>query len=83
MVDSSEAVSVSNLSYSHSVDTDPPSLLDIHLHLPRGSRTILIGANGGWLKSVILLLLLTQLLSWEIHPVTNLGRETACNTTRR
>ena len=49
MMDESESVSVSNLSYSHLI-ADSPSLLDIHLHLPRGSRTILVGANGGWLN---------------------------------
>jgi hypothetical protein len=45
-----EAVSVSNLTYSHTT-ADPPSLLDINIHLPRGSRTILVGANGGRLEA--------------------------------
>ena len=35
----------------------PPSLVDISLALPKGSRTILIGANGGrWLLFATLLL---------------------------
>lgn len=40
------AVSVSSLTYSHNPPS-PPALLDIDLHLPRGSRTIIVGANGG------------------------------------
>lgn len=41
------AISVSNLTYSHT-PTAPPALRDISLHLPPGSRTIICGANGGW-----------------------------------
>lgn len=47
-----EAVSISNLTYSHSTG-DQPSLLDINLHLPQGSRTILVGANGGWHPNIL------------------------------
>lgn len=39
-------ISVEGLSYYH----DPtllPSLQDVSLHLPPGSRTLLVGANGG------------------------------------
>jgi hypothetical protein len=79
-----EAVSVSNLTYSHSTSTDQPSLLHVDLHLPPGSRTILVGANGGWLILLILPASLTQVrVSWQVHFVTDLGREKACNDTRR
>ena len=40
---------VQNLTFSH-VPSNPsvePSLVDISLALPKGSRTVLIGANGG------------------------------------
>lgn len=39
-------ISISHLTYSHKPD-DPPSLIDISIYLPKGSRTILVGANGG------------------------------------
>ncbi|KAG6850045.1 hypothetical protein H0H93_002054 [Arthromyces matolae] len=38
-------ISVSNLTYCHQTDNEP-SLLDVALNLPRGSRTIIVGANG-------------------------------------
>lgn len=40
------AISVNGLTYTHN-SLSPPSLVDISLTLPKGSRTILIGANGG------------------------------------
>ena len=40
------AVSVVGLTYAHSA-LAPPSLVDVVLTLPSGSRTVLIGANGG------------------------------------
>ena len=40
------AVSVANLTYHHN-PLSPPSLVDVNFSLPTGSRTILIGANGG------------------------------------
>lgn len=40
------AISVSNLTYAYN-SFSPPSLVDINIALPPGSRTILIGANGG------------------------------------
>ena len=48
-------ISVANLTYSHnrSAITDvEPALLDISFTLPKGSRTLLVGANGG--QSLIL-----------------------------
>ena len=37
---------VQNLTYSHDPSA-PASLSDINISLPKGSRTLLIGANGG------------------------------------
>lgn len=45
-MEATEAVSVTNLTYSYHPGS-PPSLLDINLNLPRGSRTLIVGANGG------------------------------------
>jgi CCR4-NOT complex subunit CAF16 len=39
-------VFVQNLTYSHDRFA-PPALSDINISLPKGSRTLLIGANGG------------------------------------
>jgi len=77
-----EAISVSRLTYSH-LSSDQPSLVDINLHLPPGSRTILVGANGGPLKPLIILASFTQLPSWKIHFVANIGWEKARNGTWR
>lgn len=40
-------VTVENLTYQHGAAGLDPALKDITLHLQKGSRTILIGANGG------------------------------------
>ena len=40
------AISIVNLTYAHN-SFSPPALIDINLSLPAGSRTILVGANGG------------------------------------
>lgn len=45
-MDRSLTISVDKLTYRHN-PTAEASLLDISIHLPKGSRTILIGANGG------------------------------------
>ncbi|KAI0320210.1 P-loop containing nucleoside triphosphate hydrolase protein [Amylostereum chailletii] len=39
-------IEVQNLTYAHN-GTSSASLKDVSLHLPKGSRTILVGANGG------------------------------------
>jgi len=46
IMDTSTVISATNLTYSYN-SFSPPSLVDINLSLPRGSRTILVGANGG------------------------------------
>ena len=37
---------VENLTYHHAPGA-PPSLSDVNIHLPKGSRALLVGANGG------------------------------------
>ena len=39
-------ISITNLTYTHREGASP-SLSDVNIHLPKGSRTILVGANGG------------------------------------
>lgn len=48
-MDSANTIDVSKLTYRHNPDIGP-SLIDVDLHLPRGSRTIIVGANGGLLR---------------------------------
>lgn len=40
------AISTSRLTYFHN-PFSPPALVDINLNIPKGSRIILVGANGG------------------------------------
>jgi len=68
------AVSVVGLTYSHSPLT-PPSLLDVVLALPSGSRTLLIGANGG--LSSAPLGNLSDPSSGQVHPPPNPRRQTS------
>ena len=44
-----DEICVKNLTFSFAplLPEVPPSLIDVSLALPKGSRTILIGANGG------------------------------------
>ncbi|CAA7259739.1 unnamed protein product [Cyclocybe aegerita] len=49
------SIAVANLTYCHNLFS-PPSLVDVDIALPPGSRTILIGANGAG-KSTLLQLL--------------------------
>ncbi|KAH7914315.1 P-loop containing nucleoside triphosphate hydrolase protein [Hygrophoropsis aurantiaca] len=53
--DPNRSISVSGLTYHHTPDA-PPSLSNIELHLPPGSRTIIVGANGAG-KSTLLQIL--------------------------
>lgn len=39
-------ISIGGLTYKHS-PIDSPSLSNVSMKLPKGSRTILVGANGG------------------------------------
>ncbi|KIM53823.1 hypothetical protein SCLCIDRAFT_138141 [Scleroderma citrinum Foug A] len=49
-------ISVEGLTYYHNGPTRLPSLQDVSLHLPPGSRTLLVGANGAG-KSTLLQIL--------------------------
>lgn len=46
MAGPAETITVQNLTFSHR-SALAPSLIDITLHIPKGSRTVLVGANGG------------------------------------
>lgn len=54
------AIAVDGLTYNHGTN-DLPSLSDISLHLPPGSRTIIVGANGGMYFTAFLLVKGTHL----------------------
>ncbi|KAH7929487.1 P-loop containing nucleoside triphosphate hydrolase protein [Leucogyrophana mollusca] len=55
VTDPNLTISVSSLTYHHTPDSTP-SLSNIELHLPAGSRTIIVGANGAG-KSTLLQIL--------------------------
>jgi CCR4-NOT complex subunit CAF16 len=40
------AIDVQNLTFFHGPASEP-SLTDVTIQLPKGSRTVLVGANGG------------------------------------
>lgn len=44
--DAQYEVDIEHLTYNHTPSV-PPSLIDVSIKLPKGSRTILVGANGG------------------------------------
>jgi len=50
VVFSAMTIAIHGLTYSHDT-SDQPSLSDISLQLPSGSRTIIVGANGGMCSS--------------------------------
>lgn len=54
--DVDKEIYVNNLTFSHNPlnASLEPSLIDINLLLPKGSRTILVGANGGALAFTFL-----------------------------
>jgi CCR4-NOT complex subunit CAF16 len=54
--DTSMAIAVHGLTYYHPSTSDAPSLSDISLQLPSGSRTVIVGANGAG-KSTLLQIL--------------------------
>lgn len=60
------AIQTSHLTYCHKPNT-PPSLRDINLALPHGSRTILIGANGGMQSPLFISRLESARHSRQIH----------------
>ena len=79
-------VSIGNLTYTHREGASP-SLSDVNIHLPKGSRTILVGANGGKQSLLVkqmrcsaydLCMYSRSLLicSREIHAPSDFGRQT-------
>ncbi|KAN0097258.1 P-loop containing nucleoside triphosphate hydrolase protein [Tylopilus felleus] len=61
------AIAVQNLTFYHDGNSDnPPSLSNISLQLPSGSRTILVGANGAG-KSTLLQILAGKRLIKNAH----------------
>ncbi|KAG2013690.1 ABC transporter [Coprinopsis cinerea AmutBmut pab1-1] len=73
------AIQASNLTYHH-VQTTEPSLVDINLTLPHGSRTILIGANGAGKSTLLQLLAGKRLISGPGASVKVKGRDVFRNT---
>ncbi|KAL0949945.1 hypothetical protein HGRIS_009970 [Hohenbuehelia grisea] len=71
---SSDTISVDNLSYSYTPNT-PLSLADINLHLPPGSRTILIGANGAGKSTLLQILAGKRLVSVDGADIRIKGRD--------
>ena len=75
--DNTSEILVHNLTFSFT-PTDPavaPSLVDVSLQLPKGSRTILIGANGG--KSVFTESGFTSqhiFFSWKVYAFADSSR---------
>lgn len=65
---------IQNLTYFHD-PSGPPSLRDVNISLPKGSRTLLIGANGGVhfrLTTIDISVYQTLVfISWEINPASN------------
>ncbi|KAF8897509.1 P-loop containing nucleoside triphosphate hydrolase protein [Infundibulicybe gibba] len=56
------AISSSNLTYSHN-SFSPPSLVNVNLQLPPGSRTIIVGANGAGKSTLLQILAGKRLVS--------------------
>ncbi|KAG6854800.1 hypothetical protein C0991_001227 [Blastosporella zonata] len=69
-------ISVSNLTYRHQSDTSAePSLNDVSLSLPRGSRTIIVGANGAGKSTILQILAGKRLVSTEGAHIFVKGRD--------
>ncbi|KAF9534353.1 P-loop containing nucleoside triphosphate hydrolase protein [Crepidotus variabilis] len=73
------AVSVANLTYQHN-SFSPPSLLNVNLALPLGSRTLLIGANGAGKSTLLQLLAGRRLVTLADADVRVKGQDVFRNT---
>ncbi|RXW25251.1 hypothetical protein EST38_g603 [Candolleomyces aberdarensis] len=73
------AIHASRLTFRHGPNA-PPSLLDINLALPPGSRTILIGANGAGKSTLLQLLAGKRLVTAEGATVQVKGQDVFRNT---
>jgi len=67
-------ISVKQLTYSHTPDA-PPSLRNISIHLPPGSRTILCGANGAGKSTLLQILAGKRLVTAEGADVRIKGKD--------
>ncbi|KAF4602412.1 CCR4-NOT regulatory complex component [Pleurotus pulmonarius] len=73
-MEATEAVSVTNLTYSYHPGS-PPSLLDINLNLPKGSRTLIVGANGAGKSTLLQILAGKRLVSIDGADIRIKGRD--------
>lgn len=76
---SEPAIQTSHLTFRHKPNA-PPSLVDLNLSLPHGSRTILIGANGAGKSTLLQLLAGKRLVSTEGAEVRVKGQDVFRNT---
>ncbi|KAF8639728.1 hypothetical protein AX17_000990 [Amanita inopinata Kibby_2008] len=67
-------ISVANLTYAHNSDS-APALLDVNLHLPPGSRTLLVGANGAGKSTLLQILAGKRLISAADTDIRVKGRD--------
>jgi CCR4-NOT complex subunit CAF16 len=69
------AIHVSGLTYSHRTTSTTPALLNVHLSLALGSRTLLIGANGAGKSTLLQILAGKRLVSAQGAVVHLLGKD--------
>ncbi|KAF8974754.1 P-loop containing nucleoside triphosphate hydrolase protein [Flammula alnicola] len=72
-------ISVSNLTFSYNAFS-PPSLVNVNIDLPPGSRTILIGANGAGKSTLLQLLAGKKLVSANEADVRIKGQDVFRNS---
>jgi hypothetical protein len=77
---------VQNLTYSHN-PSEPPSLSGINISLSKGSRTLLIGANGGVLSASLRSdqrqrFLTLVFISRQVNTASNSSRQAASHIKR-
>jgi ABC-type uncharacterized transport system ATPase subunit len=74
------AIEAKSLTYKHVSHNDgiPPALVDLSLGLPKGSRTLLIGANGGKLKSEHVMSMKLIHGSWKINIASDTCGKATC-----
>ncbi|KAL3807924.1 hypothetical protein ACHAXA_000363 [Cyclostephanos tholiformis] len=77
--DETKAISIKNLTFSYDAKTLPPTLRDLNLTLPRGSRCLLLGSNGSG-KSTLLRLISGRHLAKPEGCITILGLNASRDT---
>ncbi|PPQ84257.1 hypothetical protein CVT25_011904 [Psilocybe cyanescens] len=73
------AIAASNLTYSYN-NFSPPSLTDVNIALPPGSRTILVGANGAGKSTLLQLLAGKKLVNTPGAELTIKGQDVFRNS---